>query len=134
MHRLFRLIILFSIFASLLNAAVPAQAQEGGEEAFIAGLLPAMVRLLDGFQVHYGRLAAESDPRLRELPGWLWIDHHGLRDGEPRTIPAAEVVPVRSVDHREIGDPGPMTKAIQEAYFKVVRGQDAEYDYWLERV
>ena len=25
-------------------------------------------------------------------------------------------------------------KAIQEAYFKVVRGQDSEYDYWLERV
>ncbi len=47
---------------------------------------------------------------------------------------AAEVVPVRSVDHREIGDPGPMTKAIQESYFKVVRGQDSEYDYWLERV
>jgi branched-subunit amino acid aminotransferase/4-amino-4-deoxychorismate lyase len=38
------------------------------------------------------------------------------------------------VDHREIGAPGPMTKAIQEAYFKVVRGQDKEYEYWLERV
>lgn len=47
---------------------------------------------------------------------------------------AAEVVPVRSVDHREIGDPGPMTTALQEAYFKVVRGQDSEYEYWLERV
>ena len=47
---------------------------------------------------------------------------------------AAEVVPVKSVDHREIGEPGPMTKAIQDAYFRVVRGQDPEYDYWLERV
>ncbi|MDO8915844.1 MAG: branched-chain amino acid transaminase [Coriobacteriia bacterium] len=47
---------------------------------------------------------------------------------------AAEVVPIKSVDHREIGAPGPMTKALQEAYFKVVRGQDKEYDYWLERV
>lgn len=47
---------------------------------------------------------------------------------------AAEVVPVRSVDHREIGEPGPITRALQEAYFKVVRGQDPEYDYWLERV
>ena len=47
---------------------------------------------------------------------------------------AAEVVPIKSVDHREIGDPGEITKALQEAYFKVVRGQDSEYDYWLERV
>jgi branched-chain amino acid aminotransferase len=47
---------------------------------------------------------------------------------------AAEVVPIRSVDHREIGEPGPMTKAIQDAYFRVVRGQEPEYDYWLERV
>ncbi len=42
MQRLFRLIILLSILASLLNATVPAQAQEGGEEAFIAGLLPKL--------------------------------------------------------------------------------------------
>jgi branched-chain amino acid aminotransferase len=47
---------------------------------------------------------------------------------------AAEIVPVRSVDHREIGTPGPITMAIQEAYFDIVRGRDAEYEYWLERV
>ena len=38
------------------------------------------------------------------------------------------------VDHRDIGDPGPVTLALQEAYFNVVRGRDDEYDYWLERV
>jgi branched-chain amino acid aminotransferase len=47
---------------------------------------------------------------------------------------AAEVVPVGSIDHRVIGRPGPITLAIQEAYFNVVRGKDAEYEYWLERV
>jgi branched-chain amino acid aminotransferase len=47
---------------------------------------------------------------------------------------AAEIVPIRSVDHREVGKPGPITLAIQEAYFNVVRGRDAEYEYWLERV
>jgi branched-chain amino acid aminotransferase len=47
---------------------------------------------------------------------------------------AAEVVPVRSVDHRTIGEPGPITLAIQKAYFDVVRGKDPEYEYWLERV
>jgi branched-chain amino acid aminotransferase len=47
---------------------------------------------------------------------------------------AAEVVPVRSVDHREIGKPGPITLAIQKAYFDAVRGKNPEYEYWLERV
>jgi branched-chain amino acid aminotransferase len=47
---------------------------------------------------------------------------------------AAEVVPVKAVDHRAIGAPGPITKALQDAYFKVVRGQNTEYEYWLEYV
>jgi branched-chain amino acid aminotransferase len=47
---------------------------------------------------------------------------------------AAEVVPIRSVDRRPIGEPGLITTAIQEAYFNVVRGLSNEYDYWLERV
>ena len=34
---------------------------------------------------------------------------------------AAEVVPIRSVDDREIGDPGPVTRAIQERFFEAVR-------------
>lgn len=45
---------------------------------------------------------------------------------------AAEIVPVKSVDHRTIGDPGPITKVIQDAYFQVVRGGEPEYEYWLE--
>ena len=47
---------------------------------------------------------------------------------------AAEVVPVRSVDDREIGDPGPITKAIQETYGRAVRGQLDQYKEWNEHV
>jgi branched-chain amino acid aminotransferase len=47
---------------------------------------------------------------------------------------AAEVVPIRSVDDREIGEPGPMTKAIQETYFATVRGEVDRYKDWLELV
>ena len=36
---------------------------------------------------------------------------------------AAEVTPIRSVDDHEIGAPGPVTKAIQDAFFDVVRGR-----------
>jgi branched-chain amino acid aminotransferase len=47
---------------------------------------------------------------------------------------AAEVVPIRSVDDREIGDPGPITKAVQEMYFATVRGEVDRYKEWLEYV
>ncbi len=47
---------------------------------------------------------------------------------------AAEVVPIRSVDDREIGEPGPVTKAIQETFFQAVRGEVDRYKDWNEHV
>ncbi|HVL80838.1 MAG TPA: branched-chain amino acid transaminase [Actinomycetota bacterium] len=47
---------------------------------------------------------------------------------------AAEVVPIRSVDDREIGDPGPITKKIQETFFAAVRGEVETYGDWNEYV
>ncbi len=45
---------------------------------------------------------------------------------------AAEVTPVRSVDDREIGDPGPVTVEIQSAYLDTVRGRREQWAHWLE--
>src|SRR5204862_3787210 len=47
---------------------------------------------------------------------------------------AAEIVPIRSVDDRELGEPGPITRKIQETYFAAVRGQVDRYKDWLEHV
>ena len=47
---------------------------------------------------------------------------------------AAELVPVRSVDHRVIGPAGPITLELQETYFKAVKGELPEYAEWLEHV
>lgn len=47
---------------------------------------------------------------------------------------AAEITPVRSVDDREIGDPGPVTRRIQETFFAAVRGQVERYESWNEYV
>ncbi|MEA2703513.1 MAG: branched-chain amino acid aminotransferase, partial [Actinomycetota bacterium] len=47
---------------------------------------------------------------------------------------AAEVVPIRSVDDRQIGEPGPITRSIQETYFATVRGEIDRYKDWLEHV
>lgn len=46
---------------------------------------------------------------------------------------AAEVTPVREVDNRKIGkgEPGPVTKRIQETYFRAVRGEEPRYREWL---
>ncbi|MDQ3951538.1 MAG: branched-chain amino acid transaminase, partial [Actinomycetota bacterium] len=45
---------------------------------------------------------------------------------------AAEVTPVREVDGRVIGDPGPVTLALQQKYFQIVKGEDDKYSDWLE--
>jgi branched-chain amino acid aminotransferase len=47
---------------------------------------------------------------------------------------AAEVVPIRSVDDRMIGEPGEMTRKIQETYFAAIRGEVEAYKGWLEYV
>ncbi len=45
---------------------------------------------------------------------------------------AAEIVPMRSVDDREIGEPGEITRKLQETYFAIVHGQVEKYADWLE--
>ncbi len=45
---------------------------------------------------------------------------------------AAEVSSVNSVDDREIPCPGPMTRAIAEAYSDAVRGKTDRYRHWCE--
>ena len=47
---------------------------------------------------------------------------------------AAEVVPVNSVDDRVIGEPGPITRKIQETFYATVRGEVDQYKDWLEHV
>ena len=47
---------------------------------------------------------------------------------------AAEIVPIRSVDDRELGDPGPVTRTIQDTFFKAVKGELDQYKDWNEHV
>ena len=46
---------------------------------------------------------------------------------------AAEITPVRDIDHRKIGrgEAGPVTRRLQEAFFSVVKGTDTKHDHWL---
>ena len=49
---------------------------------------------------------------------------------------AAELTPVREIDNRRIGTgkPGPITQALQKAYFSIVRGEDLSHEAWLTRI
>jgi branched-chain amino acid aminotransferase len=47
---------------------------------------------------------------------------------------AAEVVPIREVDDRVLGDPGPITRRVQEVFKAAIRGEDERYKEWLEPV
>jgi len=46
---------------------------------------------------------------------------------------AAEITPIREVDRRVIGsgEPGPVTRALQNAFFEVVTGRNRAYDHWM---
>jgi branched-chain amino acid aminotransferase len=59
-----------------------------------------------------------------------------LADEAFLTGTAAEVVPIASVDDRVIGngEPGPITKSLQETYFATVRGEVDRYKDWLDHV
>jgi branched-chain amino acid aminotransferase len=48
----------------------------------------------------------------------------------------AEVLPMASIDHYDIGDgtPGPITRRLQSLYFDAARGKLAQYRHWLTPV
>lgn len=48
---------------------------------------------------------------------------------------AAELTPISSIDRREIGNgkAGPVAKLLQTEYFKIVKGENPDYEQWLHR-
>jgi branched-chain amino acid aminotransferase len=46
---------------------------------------------------------------------------------------AAEVTPIREVDDRRVGSgcPGPVTRDLQDTFFRIIKGQDDRYRNWL---
>ncbi|MEO6925463.1 MAG: branched chain amino acid aminotransferase, partial [Rhodanobacter sp.] len=49
---------------------------------------------------------------------------------------AAEITPVRSVDRKSVGNgtPGPITRALQQAFFGLFDGRTEDRQGWLEYV
>jgi branched-chain amino acid aminotransferase len=78
------------------------------------------------------QIARDLGYELREKP-LIRTDLY-MADELFMTGTAAEVTPIRSVDDVELGDPGPVTRAIQDTYLKTVTGQVDRYGDWLEYV
>jgi branched-chain amino acid aminotransferase len=49
---------------------------------------------------------------------------------------AAEVTPVREIDHRNVGPGrrGPVAEVLQKAFFDIVAGRDPKYERWLTAI
>jgi len=90
-----------------------------------AGILESITRavLIELFEEKLGRRVIEREIDRTEL----YVAEEVFLCGSGQ-----EVVPVVAVDRRRIGDgrKGPLTGAIQDAYFRVARGQDNTHPEW----
>jgi branched-chain amino acid aminotransferase len=76
-------------------------------------------------------LLGEQGVEVRQEP--IARDELYIADEVFLTGTAAEITPVRDIDHRKVGrgEAGPVTRRLQEAFFAVVKGNDAKHDHWL---
>jgi branched-chain amino acid aminotransferase len=79
-------------------------------------------------------LLREQGIEVREEP--ISRDELYIADEVFLTGTAAEITPVREIDHRRIGrgEAGPVTRRLQEKFFSVVKGTDTKHDHWLSVV
>jgi branched-chain amino acid aminotransferase len=77
------------------------------------------------------QLLREQGVEVREEP--VARDELYTADEVFLTGTAAEITPVRDIDHRKIGrgEAGPVTRRLQESFFSVVKGADTKHDHWL---
>lgn len=80
--------------------------------------------------------ALAADLGLRVVTKRLTRDDVYIADEAFFTGTAAEVTPIREVDNRKIGagSRGPVTEALQKAYFDVVHGRNPKYHHWLSKI
>jgi branched-chain amino acid aminotransferase len=80
------------------------------------------------------QLMREHGIEVREEP--IARDELYIADEVFLTGTAAEITPVRDIDHRKIGrgEAGPITRRVQEAFFSIVNGTDSAHDHWLSYV
>ena len=114
-------------------------AEASGENLFLVRdgeiRTPPLASVLDGItRGSLIEIARDKGMSVREVP--ITRDDLYLADEVFLTGTAAEVTPVREIDHRQVGAGrrGPITKALQDAFFDVVAGRNRKYERWLHFV
>jgi branched-chain amino acid aminotransferase len=93
---------------------------------------PPLPTVLDGI-TRSAVMQIARDKGIEVIESPLTRDELYIADELFLTGTAAEVTPIRDVDHRVIGSGsrGPITRLLQSAFFDVVLGRDGKYDRWL---
>jgi branched-chain amino acid aminotransferase len=114
-------------------------AEGSGENIFIVrkGVIKTtpLTSILEGItRDSIMELAAELGYEVREER--FTRDEVYISDEAFFTGTAAEVTPIREVDGRSIADgkPGPVTQALQKAFFEIVKGKSKKHRDWLTKV
>jgi branched-chain amino acid aminotransferase len=114
-------------------------AEGSGENFFMVrdGIIytPDLTSCLDGITRNaIFRIAGDEGYEIREKR--ITRDEVYICDEAFFTGTAAEVVPIRELDNRPIGEGrrGPVTEQLQRIYFETVRGGQARYADWLTPV
>jgi branched-chain amino acid aminotransferase len=114
-------------------------AEASGENLFVVRdgeiKTPPLANVLEGItRASVIELARDKGMSVTEAP--MTRDELYVADEIFLTGTAAEVTPVREVDHRQIGPGkrGPITKTLQDAFFDVVAGRDRKHERWLTYV
>jgi len=114
-------------------------AEGSGENFFMVrdGVIytPDLTSCLDGItRRSVFQIAADEGYEVRERR--ITRDEVYIADEAFFTGTAAEVIPIRELDARVIGEGtrGPITQKIQAIYFEAVRGQQSRYGDWLTPV
>lgn len=78
------------------------------------------------------KILKDMNYEVREVDitrGFLYLAEEAFFTGT-----AAEITPIREIDDREIGKPGPITKKVQGRFFDIVKGKEKKYEGWLDWV
>ena len=93
---------------------------------------PPAANVLEGItRASVIEIARDKGMTVSEAP--ITRDELYVADEVFLTGTAAEVTPVREIDHRQVGPGrrGPITNALQDAFFDVVAGRTRKYERWL---
>jgi len=114
-------------------------AEASGENLFVVrnGIVktPPLTKILEGI-TRDTVIALLADENIKVQEALITRDELYIADEIFMTGTAAEVTPVRELDHRTIGTgkPGPITQKVQALYFDLVKGKNKKHTEWLDYV